>query len=280
MAAYSPSSGAGGLPGHGPFSALPASSCQVGRAWGRREQSWVPLTAPWGRRPIRDASSAASLPPRPPACEALLCCPPRHRCPRAVLVSPCHPPQHAGSSRDVPRQYHAPEPACPCSFWLDFACPPEAGQLSQPPSTGTVQPQVQGAPCLHPSAQSLHQYFQEGLPLVPRTHRRLTSQTSTSTAYSLQIFHLRVFPHLLESLPTSCNAPLVLPSNFKLNLKLVQTQTPSFPPTHVFGRRLHQSFKTFNKKLLHQEKLQPLSSPVFIAGLKMPGTRLTLGALK
>lgn len=82
-----------------------------------------------------------------------------------------------------------------------------------------MRTQDQRAPCLHPGAQSQHQHFQAGLPLVPCMHLGLTSQTSANTVYSFQIFHLRVFPHLLESLPTSCNALLVLPSNFKLNLK-------------------------------------------------------------
>lgn len=153
-----------------------------------------------------------------PSClrgSALLCCavpigPP------AAPVTPRHP-QHAGSSRDVLGQHGAPEPACPCISLQDLKHLAQKQGSSQHPRTSTVGTRDQRAPCLHPGAQSQHQQFQVGLPLVPCTHLGLTSQTSANTIYSFQVFHLRVFPHLLGSLPTPCNVPLVPPSNFKLN---------------------------------------------------------------
>lgn len=154
--------------------------CLLGRVWGRREKGCVPLAAPHVWRPARAAGSAASLPLRRPAGEAL------PRCARG-------PPGSAGDAAPPPSRL-APAEMSPGSagllsppslhFLAGFeASPPKAGQRSQPPGIGTVGTQDQRAPCLHPSAQSQHQHFQAGLPLVPCTHLGLTSQTSANTVY-------------------------------------------------------------------------------------------------
>lgn len=49
------------------------------------------------------------------------------------------------------------------------------------------------------------------------------------------IFHLGIFPHLLRSFPMSCNDPLVLQINYKLNSKLRHKNPFPFQIMHLDG---------------------------------------------
>lgn len=73
MASSSLSLDTGGLLGHGTLCLLPDSSCQVGSAWGRRENGQARFAALCMQRPAGAAGSATSLPLCHPDYEALLC---------------------------------------------------------------------------------------------------------------------------------------------------------------------------------------------------------------